>query len=269
LVKLHDDQVYAVPLSLVSRLERIVNERLEKVGDSYVIRYQGRPMVLIELSQKLGLVKESMLNNKASEHAMTLVFENHKMLYGLVVKEIVDISLSTDVVDSHVVDRKGFMGTLYIEGKIVTMLDLHDIISNEIQSNDTGSSNVLKMNIKNKRLLLNEDSPVYRKMESDLFRELGFDVLTATNGKEGLELLLKHKDTIDIVITDIEMPIMNGFDFCSEVRKDPSFKDLPIIAVSTKVTDKDRELGQKVGFNQHLEKFKREQVIKVISSYFS
>lgn len=268
LIKLNDDQVYAVPLSLISRLERIVNEKLEKVGSSYVVRYQDRPMVLIDLSQKLGLVKESSLGSKKSEHAMTLVFENHRILYGLVVKEIVDISLTTDVVDSHVVDRKGFMGTLFIDGKIVTMLDLHDLISSEIETNDSSNSNVLKLSFKNKRLLLNEDSPVYRKMESDLFRELGFDVLTATNGKEGLELLLKHKDSIDIVVTDIEMPVMNGFDFCSEARKEPSLKDLPIIAVSTKVTEKDREMGKLVGFNQHLEKFKRDQVIKVISSFF-
>jgi two-component system, chemotaxis family, sensor kinase CheA len=269
LIRLHDDQIYAVPLSLISRLERVDKERLEKVGDSFVIRYQGRPMVLIELSKKLGLVKGSVLTKEIQDHVMTLVFENHQMLYGLVVKEIVDISLTTDVVDSHVVDRKGFMGTLYIDGQIVTMLDLYQIISKEIENNSTCDAKILQLNFKNKRLLLNEDSPVYRKMESDLFRELGFDVLTATNGKEGFDLLMKHKDTIDIVITDIEMPIMNGFDFCQEVRKDPHFSDLPIIAVSTKVTDKDREMGKKVGFNQHLEKFKRDQVIDIISSYFT
>lgn len=271
LFKLSDERVYSAPLALISRLEEIKKRDIERVGDSLVVRYNQKPMILIELSKRLKLSEKiSSLKNEKLESIKILVVYNNESYYGLIVEDILDISITEAVVDSDVIDRPGFLGTLYLDGQIVTLINIHQII----EDMHLGERNLPEdervhhiKKIKNKTLLVVEDSPVYRKMEVDTFKSLGFKVLSAVNGQEGLEKLIENKE-IDIVVTDIEMPIMNGFEFCRKLRTMEEFKSLPVIAISTKVTQKDKAIGEEVGFTQHLEKFKREEVIDVITSFF-
>ncbi len=269
LFQLSDKRIYSVPLSLISRLEEINSNRVEKVGDSFVVKYNNKPMVLIELDRQLKLTKGDRREKsdlKGNLHVLVVTLTDH--VYGLIVDEILDISITKSAVDSDIIDRPGFLGTLYIDGKIVTLLNIHQIIDDLHLGERVSSGSKPKPRIQNKTLLVVEDSPVYRKMEVDTFKALGFNVLSAVNGLEGLDKLQNSTVKIDIVVTDIEMPKMNGFEFCESLRKDENFVHLPVIAISTKVTKADRERGQKVGFTQHLEKFKREEVIEVVTSYF-
>lgn len=272
LFKLSDERVYSAPLSLISRLEEVKKRDIERVGDSLVVRYNQKPMILIELSKRLKLSEKiCSLKNDLLDSIKILVVHNNESYYGLIVEDILDISITEAVVDSDVIDRPGFLGTLYLDGQIVTLINIHQII----EDMHLGEKNLPEdervhhiKKIKNKTLLVVEDSPVYRKMEVDTFKSLGFKVLSAVNGQEGLEKLMENKE-IDIVVTDIEMPIMNGFEFCRKLRTMDEFKSLPVIAISTKVTQKDKATGEEVGFTQHLEKFKREEVIDVITSFFA
>lgn len=271
LFRLSDERVYSAPLSLISRLEEVKKRDIEKVGDSLVIRYNQKPMILIDISQKLKLTKKiCSLQDSHLETIKVLVVFNNESYYGLIVEDILDISITEAIVDSDVIDRPGFLGTLYLDGQIVTLINIHQIIEDlhlgERNLPEDERSHSVKR-VKNKTLLVVEDSPVYRKMEVDTFKSLGFTVFSAVNGQEGLDKLIEHKN-IDIVVTDIEMPIMNGFEFCRKLRLIDEFKELPVIAISTKVTTKDKAIGEEVGFSQHLEKFKREEVISVITSYF-
>lgn len=269
LFQLSDKRVYSVPLSLISRLEEINSERVERVGDSFVVKYNNKPMVLVELDRQLKLttaVRREKSDLKGSLHVLVVTMMDH--IYGLIVDEILDISITKSSVDSDIIDRPGFLGTLYIDGKIVTLLNIHQIIDDLHLGEKIAIGSKPKARIHNKTLLVVEDSPVYRKMEVDTFKALGFKVLSAVNGLEGLEMMQASTEKIDIVVTDIEMPKMNGFQFCESLRKIENFADLPVIAISTKVTIADREKGKIVGFTQHLEKFKREEVIEVVTSYF-
>ena len=269
LFQLSDKRVYSVPLSLISRLEEISSDRVEQVGDSLVVKYNNKPMVLIELDRQLKLIESSRKEKtklKDNFHVLVVTMMDH--VYGLIVDEILDISITKSSVDSDIIDRPGFLGTLYIEGKIVTLLNIHQIIDDLHLGEKINVGSKPRLLIQNKTLLVVEDSPVYRKMEVDTFKALGFKVLSAVNGLEGLEMMQASGEKIDIVVTDIEMPKMNGFQFCESLRKVESFVNLPVIAISTKVTNADREKGKLVGFTQHLEKFKREEVIEVVTSYF-
>jgi CheY-like chemotaxis protein len=83
---------------------------------------------------------------------------------------------------------------------------------------------------KNKKILIVDDSPMYRKLVSDTFIELGYQVEIGNNGEHGLELF--KKGHFDLVITDIEMPLLNGFEFAQKVRAELSDEATPIIALS-------------------------------------
>lgn len=266
LFKLFDDRVYALPLSLVSRLEEFSFDRIEKIGDAPIIRYLDAPMPLVNLESSLGLNAHSSLDNPNKDKdskllciVTTIIGKN----YGLVVKEILDISIDNVEIDDSAVDREGILGTIYVQNKTVSMIDLYSILNDKgvdltpIINKETISSN------KTKRILLVDDSAMYRKMESDALTSFGYHVDTGINGEDGLVQL--ENNQYDLLITDIEMPVLDGFEFIKKVRSNNKFSSIPVVALSTRTSDIDREKGKQAGFDYHLEKFKKDEVLQLVS----
>ncbi|MDJ0840830.1 MAG: response regulator [Acidobacteriota bacterium] len=120
--------------------------------------------------------------------------------------------------------------------------------------------------------LLVDDSKLVRDMVNEMLREQGVKVIEATNGQQGYELLLENLEQIDMVITDLEMPIMKGDELCFKIRMDLGLKDLPVIFL-TAVPDRDVLISLfKAGANDYLVKpFVKEELIarlKVIQEMF-
>ena len=116
-----------------------------------------------------------------------------------------------------------------------------------------------------RKVLVVDDSAFFRRLITDLINSDGrFEVVgTANNGQEAIEQTIALKP--DIVTMDFEMPVMDGFTLSQKVREIEKHKDLPIIAISTRVTKADLEKGRDSGFDHHLEKFNRDQVIKLVN----
>lgn len=267
LFSLSDERTYSVPLSLVSRLEEFDQDQIEKVGKNLVVRYNNKPMILIALDKVLGLSEGLLDKSDLGDSVHTLVINIRGINYGLMVDQIIDIAVTNTTPDSETVDRKGFMGTLYINEKIVTLLDVHEIIESLNIGLKLKVDKEEKSKFKGKTILVVEDSPVYRKMEVDTFKSMGFEVFVATNGQEGVEIAQREREKISLIVTDIEMPLMTGYELAHSLRTEYDFK-IPIIAISTRVSPEDLEKGQKAGFTKHIEKFRKEEVMSAVGSFF-
>ncbi|MDX1977640.1 MAG: response regulator [Pseudanabaenaceae cyanobacterium bins.68] len=101
-------------------------------------------------------------------------------------------------------------------------------------------------------VLVVEDSPPQRAMISDLLRESGLEVFTANDGIEALEQIQKTRP--DVVVMDVVMPRMNGYELCRKLKKDKATESLPIVMCSTKGEDFDRHWGFKQGANAYISK---------------
>ncbi|MBI5870557.1 MAG: hybrid sensor histidine kinase/response regulator [Actinobacteria bacterium] len=101
-----------------------------------------------------------------------------------------------------------------------------------------------------KTVLVVEDSLVVRELQRNILEAAGYLVQTAVDGEDALEYLLKQP--ADCVVTDIEMPRMNGFDLTSAIRKNRDFKDTPVIMVTSCSSDDDRKRGLDVGANAYV-----------------
>ncbi|MCB1191173.1 MAG: response regulator [Leptospiraceae bacterium] len=113
------------------------------------------------------------------------------------------------------------------------------------------------------KALVVDDSQAVRNVISKMFKQLGFSVATAENGYEGL--VAAGKDKPDIITSDYDMPVMNGWDFCSEIKKNPGLSDIPIIMVTTRSTKIDIKKGEALGVVDYLPKpFKTEDLQKII-----
>jgi len=103
-----------------------------------------------------------------------------------------------------------------------------------------------------KKLLVVDDSEFVRNYHSHILAQANFDVLTAVDGNDGLEKLFMH--SIDLILTDINMGHMDGYEFIRRVRAEPQYEDLPIIIVSTESNKIDKMKGFEAGANLYIVK---------------
>lgn len=259
LFNLGDNRVYGIPLSLISRLEEFEPGQIEWAGEQALIRYRGSSMPLLNVESLLGLRGTSRLENPDGRKLNCIVTTVNGMSFGFIVQEIIDIAFSESKLETETIDRKGLLGTVYIEEKLITLLDIYKLINaTEVGRKVFGDETSIKLKGK---ILVVEDSPLYRRVQEDLLTEAGLEVLIANNGVEGLNMFKENKD-VTAIITDIEMPLLNGYDFTEEVRL--LDKKIPIIAVSTRVGEQDREHGLNSGFTYHLEKLDKKEVLETL-----
>ncbi len=260
LYKLGDGRVYAVPLSLIDRLEEIDCEKIERSGSQSLIRYRNTSMPLINVEKILKLEGESVIDCRKEGKLNCIVTSINGTFFGIIVSEIIDIAMSESELDSDTVDRKGLMGTIYIEEKLITLIDLYEVINMTEVGRKLFAIDV-EYNLEGDILVV-EDGALYRRIYQDVLHGLGLNPIIARNGLEGIELFKKNPQ-VKAVITDIEMPLKNGFDLAEEIREINA--SVPILAVSAKLTSKELEKGKSAGFTTHIEKLNKKEFVSVLN----
>ncbi len=115
-----------------------------------------------------------------------------------------------------------------------------------------------------KSILIIEDDPSFSRAINHIVEKEGYDVSTASNGMTGLRMVRENPP--DLLILDVMLPGLDGFEICSQLRSDPPTAELPIIMLSAKGQETDRETGLKVGASEYLTKpVNRELLLETIS----
>lgn len=116
-----------------------------------------------------------------------------------------------------------------------------------------------------KTILVVEDTPSEMKLISYYLQESGYSVINAVSAKEALERIIEKKP--DIIITDVVMPEMSGFELCRNLKKHPETEKVPVIICTSKNQEIDRLWAMRQGANAYLTKpFTREELLKVVQS---
>ena len=246
----------AVPLALIARLEEIDVRQIEQSNGKPLVQYRGKLMPLISTDPSYKM--------RAEGRQPILVFADHDRSMGLAVDEIVDI------VEDHLAveltaDRPGLIGSAIVAGKATEIIDAGFYLTQAYRDwfhaaadMDFGSAQ------KSKRVLLVDDSPFFRNLLTPLLSVAGYDVTTVESGDHALGLCEAGED-FDIIISDIEMPGMNGFDFASAVRKTGRWQQTPLVALSSHASPRDLDRGRAAGFSDYLAKFDREALLHSLS----
>lgn len=103
-----------------------------------------------------------------------------------------------------------------------------------------------------KKILIVDDCDTTRKLLSYIIRERGYRIVSATNGIEALELMATHP--IDLIVTDLNMPQMDGFELSKSIRGQDAYKEIPIIMVTTEAGEADKKMGREAGVTTYLAK---------------
>ena len=115
-----------------------------------------------------------------------------------------------------------------------------------------------------RRVLLVDDSPFFRNMLTPLLQTAGYRVRAAESAKEALAMCEAGED-FDVIISDIEMPEMSGFEFARTVRSDTRWSDVPMVALSSHAAQQDLDRGREVGFTDYVAKFDRDALLQSLS----
>ena len=246
----------AVPLSLVARLEEIDVASIEDANGRQVVQYRGQLMPLTTIDGHQSVRQEG--------RQPVLVFSDQDRSMGLLVDEIVDI------VEDHLeiemaAKLDGFVGSAVIQNKATDIVDVGYFLQ-KCFGNWFGISDARAFGQKKgkQKVLLVDDSPFFRNMLVPLLKTAGYDVTTAENGVEAL----KHRELgeqYDIIISDIEMPEMDGFAFAEEVNGDGRWSETPIVALSSHTTADDFDRGRAVGFSDYVAKFDKDSLMTALS----
>jgi two-component system chemotaxis sensor kinase CheA len=250
----------AVPLALVARLEELDRSTFEISNGAPVVQYRGSLMPLMTVDETLELESEG--------RQPILVFTDRERSMGLIVEEIVDIVedyLNIELASANT----GLIGSAVIGGQATDVIDASVFLtrafgdwygSNEVISNDVASHK--------KSILLVDDSPFFRNLLTPLLKVAGYEVTTADSGDSALGLREAGK-TFDIIVSDIEMPGMTGFDLAQRIRDGGPWQDTPLVALSSHTLPADLQKGRQVGFDDYVTKLDRDALLQSLTETLS
>ncbi|MBI3436509.1 MAG: chemotaxis protein CheW [Proteobacteria bacterium] len=242
----------AVPLSLVTRLEEVDSKKIELSNGRHLVQYRGHLMPLVLVNHSASV--------KSEGSQPLLVFSDVGRSMGLVVDEIVDIV--EDRIEIEVAsDTPGILGSAVIKGQATEILDVGHFLP--LAFEDWFVRKESKRGVQPRTLLFVDDSAFFRNMLTPVLKAAGYQVTAVSSALDALELL-KAGQTFDMVVTDIEMPEMNGFELAQAVRSEPHGTQMPIIALSSLTTPEAIERGREVGFHDYIAKFDRPGLIAAL-----
>ncbi|MCE9648514.1 MAG: chemotaxis protein CheW [Parvibaculum sp.] len=246
----------AVPLSLIARLEEADLSTAEQAGDRTVLQYRGGLMPLVNFDGAPAA--------RTGKHPI-LVFAEGERMCGLVVDEVVDIvegSLDLQLVSGGA--EAGLLGSSIIAGKSTDVIDtVHylrqsDAAWFELQTHEPFGVQ------SERRVLLVEDSSFFRNLLMPMLKMAGYRVTIAEHGEAALGIC-RDGEEFDIIVSDIEMPGLSGFDLARTLKSDERWKDVPMVALSSHANPQDFERGKNAGFTDYVTKLDPKALLTSLS----
>ncbi len=256
------NEQFAVPLGLVERIERINTANIEIVGGKKVVQYRGGTLPLFALSE-VADVKE--LPDKKQLEVIVFIVAGREI--GLMVTPPVDaVDVSVNI-DSSTLKQSGIMGSTIINNHTTLMVDMFQVVKslNPEWFSDHQEETIAIDSAPT--ILFAEDSDFFRNQVKGYLEDAGYNVLVAEDGLVAWEILREQVNNINIILTDLEMPTMDGFELTSKIKSDKRFSHLPVIALSSLAETEDLERGKEVGIDDYQLKLDRDKLIESVSMH--
>ena len=252
-------EIFGLHLSMIARVNEISPHQIEEVGNKQYYNSQGNVMQLIRLEQYLPVASKE----QSGEKMYLITPKGNNLSVGLLVRKIKDTVQVDSLMVEEDIQGKGLLGSTIINEKIVLLVDLHEVFEMSIPEQYAQLNNYTIADPA-KNILLVEDNPFFIKLEKRYLEQGGYRVFIAHNGKEALQILGQQR--IDIVMSDIHMPVMNGMEMVKHIRADEKISSLPIILMSASIkNDSQEKLFLGAGFNSYAYKFDKADVLKKVA----
>jgi two-component system chemotaxis sensor kinase CheA len=256
---------FAVPLNQVERIEKIHRQDIEELGGKRVMQYRGGSLSLISVDDV------AMVHPLADhENLLVIVFNIASHSVGLLAIGPIDALEIGVEIDDVTLKQNGIMGSVIIDKHTTMLVNIYEMVNTlfpdwfagkdafGVDQSEPGEAPTI---------LIAEDSNFFRNQVKGYMMEAGYNVLEGEDGRVAWNVLQENRDIISMLVTDIEMPNMNGFELTQTIRADSRFASLPIIALTTLAGEEDVARGKAVGIDEYHIKLDKERLMAAVHNY--
>jgi two-component system, chemotaxis family, sensor kinase CheA len=260
---------FVVPTSTVQRVVRLGKGAIITVGSRETISLDNEAVSLVRLATVLDLPRSVAGRGEPTATYAVVLASGHRRIAFLVDEVINEQEVLVKPLGKQLVRVRNVAGaTVLGNGKVVPVLNIADLIQSAVLASDTGipipSAPAEAPEDRRKSVLVAEDSITSRILLRNILEAAGYEVQTAVDGIDAFTKL--RSGEFDLVVSDVEMPRLNGFDLTSKVRGERKLADLPVVLVTALNSREDQERGIDVGANAYIAKgsFDQSNLLEVI-----
>jgi two-component system chemotaxis sensor kinase CheA len=253
------DELFAIPLNNVERIIHVSPEEITPLEGYDTVRYNGKPIPLVWLSDVLNLPRKDTQPDKAGTPVIILSAIEQRMAFavdGLAgEQEVVIKGLGKQLVRVGGIAGATIMGT----GDVVLILNVADLIRLGLRGERGSVLRALEQTIPpveiraKHRILIVDDSITTRTLEKNILEAIGYNVQVATDGQEALNTIAES-GVPDLIISDILMPRVDGFELTERIKEDPKTTQVPVILVTSLGSAEDKTRGIEAGADAYIVK---------------
>ncbi len=267
-------QVFAIPVNAIERIAHVRPAEIQMVSGRQSIRYADRPLNLVHLADVLGMPRSA--NGNAHEHIPVVILSAAEKQMAFVVdalideQEVVIKSLGKQIARVGGIAGASLMGS----GDVLLVLNVADLIKlawreerQPIFSKAEAQEPAAQARAKN-NILVVDDSITTRTLEKNILEAAGYNVRLALDGQEAFNVLMTN-ELPDLVISDVQMPRMDGFALTARIKKEERTAQLPVILVTSLESSEDKAKGVEAGADAYIVKrsFDQNNLLETIAQF--
>lgn len=260
--------LFIIPTLSIEQVLRVGPEDLRTVENRETLLVNGQAIALVRLEEVLGLSSERVNRNGAEKAYAVVLGASDKRIAFLVEEVAAEQEILVKNLGRQLSRVRNVTGvTVLGNGKVVPVLNVADLMKSAVLAPRAAGPEVKageQVEQRPSSILVVEDSITARALLKNILESAGYQVKTAVDGAEAFALV--KSEEFDLVVSDVEMPRMDGFDLTAKIRADKQLADLPVVLVTARESREDREHGIDVGANAYLVKsnFEHSNLLEVV-----
>jgi two-component system, chemotaxis family, sensor kinase CheA len=255
------DMTFALPMFSIIEGVRVDRDHVSTIEGRMAIPWREQIVPLVRLNEVLNLPPSGEGNSKAGKEMSVVIAASFDSHVGFIVDDIVgEEEVFIKGLGMHLGKMKNVSGAVIMPtGEVVVVLDIADLIAHSALSvpQGKGKQRPSRLERNEKRILIVEDAFSTREMEKNILETHGYQVETAVDGLDALDKM--GGPPYDLIVSDIEMPRMNGFELCRALKKKEGTRDIPFVMVTALEREEDKRKGMEVGAAAYIVKSAFEQ----------
>jgi two-component system chemotaxis sensor kinase CheA len=255
----HGEQ-FAIPLSLVFKVETVQASKVQTMSDKQFVNLEGRNFLLVHLDTYLDVLP----GPKDIDTYYLIIPKVEDFNVAIVATSIVESTELRLVMDDPPIPQAGVLGITTIHDNLTYILDLFSLF--EVISPERFKKQAKGIDENNNQLLVVEDTPFFRNLQKAYFESVGYEVTLANNGKEALDLLQSQPDRFALIVSDIVMPVMDGYDLIKNIRGLDNLKHLPVVALTSFSEEQNKSKALDAGFDAYEVKTNKDSIINCVKN---
>jgi len=258
----HAEEHFSVTMDVISRIDRVRADQIDSVGGQELLQYRNSTMSLLRLENCITAKLP-----EPSDRIYVIVFEVAGKEVGLVAPYLEDIRDVTASIDTVTFRERGILGSMVLGEKTTRYVDLFELADIAHPEWCEKQEIAAEQDEQPPLILLAEDSNFFRKQVTSMMTERGYRVVDCEDGLLAWEAMQSGEYEFDVVVTDIEMPNMNGFELADRIKQSSQWGHLPVIALTSLAGAADVQRGIEVGIDDYQIKMDRDKLLNSLQNF--